>query len=149
MPKRTQKFEMIQTEDTIDIRFSSCMDNIDAVCQAVTRYLLFRLAAVQRPDHLFAVNLVMREGLTNAVLHGNKNDDTKDVRFRLKIVDDLSIHVEIEDQGSGFDWRKYRYCQFPLAADHGRGIPIMQTYFTRYAFNEKGNILFLQKDFTF
>ncbi|MFN2358165.1 MAG: ATP-binding protein [Desulfotignum sp.] len=149
MPHRTQQFTMIQTEDAIDIRFSSCMENIDAVCRAVTRYLLFRLAAVQSPDHLFAVNLVMREGLTNAVRHGNKNDTAKEVRFRLKIVDDVSIHVEIEDQGNGFDWRKYRYSQFPLARDHGRGIFIMQTYCTRYGFNENGNILFLQKDFTF
>ncbi|MCA1794561.1 MAG: hypothetical protein LC660_11975 [Desulfobacteraceae bacterium] len=109
MRHRTQQFTMIQTEDAIDIRFSSCMENIDAVCRAVTRYLLFRLAAVQSPDHLFAVNLVMREGLTNAV----------------------------------------RYSQFPLARDHGRGIFIMQTYCTRYGFNENGNILFLQKDFTF
>lgn len=148
MARETRKLQITQTDDMLDIRFSSCLKNIDAACRAVTRYLLLRLAAVHRPDQLFAVNLVMREGLTNAVIHGNKKDVTKDVRLSLKIVDEISICMEIEDQGNGFDWRKHKGSTFPLAAEHGRGIPIMGTYFTRYAYNEKGNILFLQMDFT-
>lgn len=148
MPRETRKLQITRTDNMLDIRFPSCLENIDAACRVVTQYLLFRLAAVQRSGQLFAVNLVMREGLTNAVLHGNKNDITKEVRFTLKIVDETSIFLEIEDQGNGFDWRKHKVSEFPLAADHGRGIPIMGTYFTRYAYNEKGNILFLQMDFT-
>lgn len=148
MARETRKLQITRTDNMLDIRFPSCLENIDAACQVVTQYLLFRLAAVQRPDQMFAVNLVMREGLTNAVLHGNKNDITKDVRVTLKIVDGVSLFIEIEDQGNGFDWRKHKGSEFPLAADHGRGIPIMKTYFTRYAYNEKGNILFLHMDFT-
>ncbi len=148
MSRKIKKFEMHQTNTAINILFSSCLKNIDAVCQVVTKYLLCRLSAFQRPDHLFAVNLVMREALTNAVLHGNKNDVTKDIRFALKIVGDTSIHLEIEDQGKGFDWRKYQGCALPASMVHGRGICIMETYFTRYAYNEKGNKLFLQMDFT-
>ncbi len=148
MARKNRKLQITQTDNMLDIRFSSSLENIDAACRVVTRYLLNCLAAVQRPDQLFAVNLVMREGLTNAVLHGNKSDITKDVRLTLKIVDETSIFLEIEDQGDGFDWRKHKDSEFPLAADHGRGIPIMGTYFTRYTYNEKGNILFLQMDFT-
>ncbi len=148
MPRETRKLQIARTDNMLDIRFSSCLENIDAVCQVVTRYLLNRLSAVPRPDQMFAVNLVMREGMTNAVLHGNKNDITKDVRLSLKIVEEVSICLEIEDQGNGFDWRKHKGSEFPLAADHGRGIPIIKTYFTRYAYNEKGNILFLLMDFT-
>lgn len=148
MARETRKLQITRTDNMLDIRFPSCLENIDIACQVVTQYLLFRLAAVQRPDQMFAVNLVMREGLTNAVLHGNKNDITKDVRVTLKIVDGVSLFIEIEDQGNGFDWRKHKGSEFPLAADHGRGIPIMKTYFTRYAYNEKGNILFLHMDFT-
>lgn len=148
MPKKIGKFEMHQTSTAIDILFSSCLKNIDAVCRIVTKYLLCRLPVLHRPDHLFAVNLVMREALTNAVLHGNKNDPTKDVRFVLKTVGDTSIHLAIEDQGNGFDWRKYQGFALPASMAHGRGISIMETYFTRYAYNEKGNKLFLQMDFT-
>ena len=148
MALETRKLQITQTDNMLDIRFSSCLKNIDAVCRVVTRFLLLRLASMHRPDQLFAVNLVMREGLTNAVIHGNKQDITKDVRLSLKIVDEISICLEIEDQGTGFDWLKHKGSTFPLAAEHGRGIPIMGTYFTRYAYNEKGNILFLQLDFT-
>ncbi|MEE4365164.1 MAG: ATP-binding protein [Desulfotignum sp.] len=148
MPRKARKLQITRTDNMLDIRLSSHLENIDAACRVVTRYLLHRLAAVQRPDQLFAVNLVMREGLTNAVRHGNKNDITKDVRLTLKIVDGVSLCMEIEDQGNGFDWRKHKGSELPLAADHGRGIPIMKTYFTRYAYNEKGNILFLHMDFT-
>lgn len=148
MHPETGKFEIHRTNTGITVLFSSCLKNIDAVCQVVSKYLLYRLPALQRPDHRFAVNLVMREALTNAVLHGNKNDPAKDVRFILKIIEDTSIQLEIEDQGKGFDWRKYRACALPAATDHGRGISIMETYFTRYAYNEKGNKLFLQMDFT-
>ncbi len=148
MPRKMGKFEIHQTNTAINILFSSCLENIDAVCQVVTKYLLCRLCVLHRADYLFAVNLVVREALTNAVLHGNKNDLTKDVRFALKIVGDTSVHLEIEDQGKGFDWRKYQGCALPASTDHGRGISIMETYFTRYAYNEKGNKLFLQMDLT-
>lgn len=147
MPRKIEKFEIYQTNTAINILFSSCLKNIDAVCQVVTKYLLCRLSALRRSDYLFAVNLVMREALTNAVLHGNKNDLTKDVRFVLEIVGNTSIHLEIEDQGKGFDWRKYQGFALPASTEHGRGISIMETYFTRYVYNEKGNKLFLQMDF--
>jgi len=148
MPQKTGKFCITRTKDSLGIRFSSSLENIDAVCRAVTGYLLFQLAGVQGPGQLFAVNLVMREGLTNAVCHGNKNDMTKDVRLKVKMVDKMSICLEIEDQGNGFDWRKYKVGEPPQAADHGRGIAIMNTYFTRYTYNEKGNRLMLQMDLT-
>lgn len=145
MSEHRGKFEVTQTDQSMNVWFSSCMENIDAACQAASRYLSDHIR--QAEDHLFAVNLVMREGLTNAVRHGNRNDPEKDVRFLLKIIGNLSIHMEIEDQGNGFNWRQYQACDLLTADDHGRGIPIMETYFTRYTYNEKGNILYLQKDF--
>lgn len=33
----------------------------------------------------------------------------------------------------------------PDEADHGRGMSIMRTYFDRFRYNEKGNILYLEK----
>lgn len=140
------KFELAHTDNTIDIRFSSFMENIDAVCKTASGYLAEQMDGIG--EHMFSVNLVMREGLTNAVRHGNQSDPSKDVRFLLKIIGNRSIHMEIEDQGNGFDWRSHQDRDLPETEDHGRGIPIMDTYFTRYTYNDKGNILYLQKDFS-
>ena len=119
------------------------MGNIDEVCKSVTRFLESKQERIS--PHLFAINLVLREGLTNAVRHGNKNDPDKLVDFQLGIERGKSILLRIEDQGEGFDWNKYQSAGLPEEADHGRGLPIMETYFTHYSYNQKGNVLYLEK----
>ncbi len=143
MEKETDIFEVIASKDNLHIRFSSFLEYIDRVCKTVTQFL--------KPDqealvpHLFAIHLVLREGLTNAVRHGNKNDPDKLVEFQLKIDKTKSIYLEIADQGEGFDWKKQQLARLPEDEDHGRGLPIMETYFTRYSYNQKGNHLYLEK----
>ena len=143
MEKETDIFEVIMTTDTLHIRFSSFLEYIDEVCKTVTRFL--RSGREEVVPHLFAIHLVLREGLTNAVRHGNKNDPYKLVDFQLKINRGKSICIEIADQGEGFDWKKQQLSGLPEDEDHGRGIPIMETYFTRYSYNQKGNHLYLEK----
>jgi serine/threonine-protein kinase RsbW len=146
MEKEFDIFELIESKDTLHIRFSSYMEYIDEVCKAVTRFL-----AVSQENiipHMFAINLVLREGLTNAVRHGNKNDPDKIVDIQLKIDRRKTILLEIADQGEGFDWKAQQSTELPEAEDHGRGIHIMGTYFTRYSYNRKGNLLYLEKTIT-
>lgn len=136
-------YEMTKTGNSLNILFSSTMDHIDDVCRSVTLFLENRGDLYS--SHLFSINLVMREGLTNAVRHGNKGDPDKLVSMDLHIDPDQVIRVSIADQGEGFDWQKIRDTPAPDEADHGRGMPIMQTYFTRCRYNQKGNILYLEK----
>ena len=142
MEKETDIFEVTASKDNLHIRFSSFLEYIDEVCKTVTQFL--GSDQKELAPHLFATNLVLREGLTNAVRHGNKNDPDKLVDFQLKI-DNKSICLEIADQGEGSDWKKQQLSQVPEDEDHGRGIPIMETYFTRYSYNQKGNRLYLEK----
>lgn len=100
--------------------------------------------------HAFGVSVVMREGLTNAVRHGNKNDPDKLVLFTIIIENDI-LTMTIEDEGDGFDWKKIKEARRPgenvvIPLDHGRGIPIIEEYFDEYEYNEKGNILTIKKD---
>ncbi|MBU1341291.1 MAG: ATP-binding protein [Proteobacteria bacterium] len=139
-------FDVFTTEDSIDFTFSSTLENIDEVCEQITNYLRFRIEGIEK--QLFPINLVMREGLTNAVRHGNAGDPEKKVRFMLTIVNNGLLKLMIEDQGNGFDWRKQQIEDLDEDEDHGRGIIIMETYFSRYSYNEKGNILYLEKDIT-
>jgi serine/threonine-protein kinase RsbW len=142
MEKETDIFKVTASKNTLDIRFSSFLEYIDEVCKTVTQFL--ESGHKEVVPHLFAIHLVLREGLTNAIRHGNKSDPDKLVECQLKI-DNKSIYFEIADQGEGFDWKDQQFSGFPEDEDHGRGIPIMKTYFTRYSYNQKGNRLYLEK----
>lgn len=143
MPETGSVFGVNQSDNGLDIRLSSTMTHIDAVCNLVTRFMESR--GRELSTHLFAVNLVIREGLTNAIRHGNKSDPGKTVRFRMKIDKDNTIRISIADQGKGFDRTEVESVPIPAAADHGRGMPIMETYFDRCRYNKAGNVLYLEK----
>lgn len=138
------KFEISQSADSLGFVFSSTYTHIDQVCEHITQYLKTRLKNIS--SHLFSVNLVVREGLTNAVRHGNSGDPEKVVKCQMIIENQKTIRLVIEDEGSGFDWRKQARTSAGDEADHGRGGMIMQAYFDRCSYNEKGNILYLEKD---
>jgi serine/threonine-protein kinase RsbW len=133
-----------QTADSICFTFSSTMKNIDDVCEQTNQYIRLNLNDID--DLLFSINLVIREGLTNAVRHGNADDPAKMVRFLFTIVNKTSIRLMIQDEGDGFDWRKQQAAGLFENTDHGRGIRIIGMYFNRYSYNDKGNILYLEKD---
>lgn len=132
--------------DSLDIVFSSTMENIDRVDALVKQMLAER----GLEKYAFAVRVVMREGLTNSVRHGHKHRAEKLIRFALSIRNDRLI-MSIEDQGAGFDWKALRKEKrlFPKQGeleDHGRGFMIMDDYFDVCTYNEKGNCLILEKN---
>lgn len=139
------KFDMLKNKDSVKFTFSSTMENIDQICEKASEFLRSRLKDIEQ--HIFPINLVLREGLTNAVRHGNQNQSKKNVKCLLKICDASRLLMTIEDEGNGFDWKKQQSAEYMESEDHGRGIIIMDTYFSRYSYNDKGNILYLEKDF--
>ncbi|MDD9303564.1 MAG: ATP-binding protein [Desulfobacter sp.] len=143
MPGSSDIYDLTQSDTLLQILFSSTMSHIDDACAAVTLFLESK--GPRFSPHLFAVNLVMREGLTNAVRHGNKSDPHKRVAFILDIGRKDIIGLRIEDQGKGFNWQSTKKALLDEKADHGRGMPIMTTYFDRCEYNLQGNILYLEK----
>lgn len=69
-------------------------DAAAAAAQVVTRSGLGEDAA-------FGVDMAVREAVTNAVLHGNQQDETKlvEVRFRNS---ETGLEINVRDQGEGF-----------------------------------------------
>lgn len=136
-------YESKESDTSLEVRCSSTMKYVDDICTAATAFLESKGEAFT--PHIFSINLVMREGLTNAVRHGNKSDPDKTIDFSLEVDTDNIIRVRIADQGEGFDWRNVREHPLSDVADHGRGMPIMKAYFSHYRYNKKGNVLFLEK----
>ena len=120
------------------ITFSSVMENIDRACAECMAYLAESVFQVD-PKH-FPLNLLIREGLTNAVKHGNKSDPEKTVRFSVSL-EKAQISFTIEDQGTGFDWKNMDFSIRKPDSETGRGLWIIRQYAHEYRFNTKGNIL--------
>lgn len=135
-------FNLEKSTDKIKITMDSRMENIDRAA-AITKDFL----KVNNLENLcFPTGLVIREALTNAVRHANKYDIEKKVFYNI-ILRKNSLEIEIEDQGTGFDWKKVMNRKPIDTNDHGRGFEIMKTYFNEVEFNEKGTIISLKKIF--
>ena len=87
----------------------------------------------------FAAELLLREALTNAVVHGSACDASRQVRCEARIRPGL-LHIVVSDDGEGFDWRSARNHEAPAVSCSGRGMEIFRAYATRVRFNRKGNV---------
>ena len=100
---------------------------------------------LDRPQR-FAAELLVREALNNAVLHGCRSDPRKHFRCALRLgVGRLTLAVE--DGGDGFDWRAAMQRRGETSDTSGRGLGILFRYATRVRFNDKGNAVTIVKRF--
>jgi anti-sigma regulatory factor (Ser/Thr protein kinase) len=127
-----------------DLRTSTpaTAEGIEALCGEFRR----RCGVLPRHADRFLAELLLREALNNAVLHGCRSDPAKKVRCRVRL-QDAKITIAVSDDGDGFDWRAERNGHAPAARDSGRGLEILRKYATRVRFNSKGNGVTILKRF--
>jgi serine/threonine-protein kinase RsbW len=87
----------------------------------------------------FAAELLLREALNNAVLHGSGGDVSRQVRCVARMVSGR-LSITVADGGKGFDWHAARGCQAAADSCSGRGMEIFRAYATRVRFNRSGNV---------
>ncbi|HEX5833044.1 MAG TPA: ATP-binding protein [Pyrinomonadaceae bacterium] len=80
-------------------------------------------------DAAFGIDMAVREAVTNAVLHGNRQDENKTVEIVLKSSPD-AVEISVHDQGPGFNPEDV---PDPTASENllktsGRGIFFMRTF---------------------
>jgi serine/threonine-protein kinase RsbW len=90
------------------------------------------------------VPVALSEALSNAILYGNREDRSKQVRLRATL-DDRSLVLEVSDEGMGFDMEA---CTIdPTSPDNldredGRGLYLMRTLMDRVErFTDGGNVV--------
>ena len=73
--------------------------------------------------------MAVREAVTNAVLHGNREDETKTVEVKFRCSDQM-IEITVRDRGVGFDLGSVPDPTDPqnLMKASGRGILFMRTF---------------------
>ena len=118
----------------INITLSATLTNIDRAAEKTERFL----STSNMEELIFDIILVLREALTNAVIHGSEKNPQKDVTYSLQAENGFLL-MEVEDKGDGFDWRSYLDRDLPSEQGCGRGLAIMKRYSTSIEYNEKGN----------
>ena len=117
---------------------------VDAICLQL-RSLLAEDRALAQLDR-FAVELLAREALSNAVRHGCGSDPSKKVVFECRL-GHRSVVLKVADDGNGFDWRSGLDRPPDDEASHGRGLQLYRIYASRHFFNASGNRILLVRSF--
>ena len=80
-------------------------------------------------DFVSAIDLAIRESVANAVKHGNKFDEDKNVDLTLARTED-GLEITVRDYGPGFDVDDIPDPTNPenLLKTHGRGILFMRAF---------------------
>src|SRR5580704_1874133 len=88
----------------------------------------------------YAVELGLREALSNAVIHGNRLDAHKLVHVRCRCKVGKEISLIVSDQGQGFDVQTVSdsVAVENLEAEHGRGIQLMKSVMDEVSFQHRG-----------
>ena len=94
----------------------------------------------------FVIQLLLREALDNAVLHGSKGNPEKRVKCYVSWDDNDEMKIAVEDEGEGFEWHRYVEHKVSSRASSGRGIAIMKQYGKEMRFNRKGNKVVIKID---
>jgi serine/threonine-protein kinase RsbW len=111
--------------------------SLDSTLESVDRAEEMAVGAAQRAgfddDDLMKIGMAVREGMVNAVVHGNRYNDKKKVRFRVAH-GAKQLAVTIADEGEGFDFEHLPDPLSPenLMATSGRGIFLIRSFMDEF-----------------
>ena len=114
------------TEETLQLKLPSRIESIAEAAEAAAG-VAERLGLSE--EAAFGLDMAVRESVTNAVLHGNRQDERKTVEVTFEDAGDQLV-VTVRDEGAGFDPSSV---SDPTAAENllktsGRGILFMRSF---------------------
>ena len=114
------------TDETIQLNLPSRIDSIAKAAEAAAEAA--RRAGLGE-DAAFGLDMAVREAVTNAVLHGNRQDESKQVELTFEETGG-ALSVTVRDQGTGFDLDSIPdpTDEQNLLKASGRGILFMRTF---------------------
>ena len=122
-----------------ELRFDSKPENI-----AVVEKLIDKISADHGivAEHYGNVLIAMTEGVNNAIIHGNKLDESKSVSVSCAI-DEKTLVFRITDEGPGFDYDNLPDPTAPenIEKPHGRGVFLMRHLADECAFEDEGRVV--------
>jgi serine/threonine-protein kinase RsbW len=133
--------------ERVEITISSRFENIELV-QVIAEHLCE--SAGLDDDNSHWIGMAVREGIANAIKHGNKLDPKKKVHAVFEL-NGTNLSITIADEGEGFDPGDIGDPLSPqnLMKTSGRGIFYMKTFMDRVDFTFRpggGTQLSMSKD---
>ena len=109
-----------------ELRLPSRIESVDEAAMAADSFVKEQGLG---DEFISAIDLAIRESVANAVKHGNKFDESKDVEMMLKN-SDVEFEVTVRDFGTGFDVDGIPDPTNPenLLKATGRGILFMRSF---------------------
>jgi serine/threonine-protein kinase RsbW len=114
------------TVETTELSLPSRIETVATAAAAVAEFI--GRSGVS-DDAAFGIDMAIREAVTNAVLHGNHQDENKTVDIVLKSSPD-AVEISVHDQGPGFNPEDVPdpTAQENIMKTSGRGIFFMRTF---------------------
>jgi len=115
------------TSETTELTLPS---RIEAIDKAATTIAEFVTRSGISEEELFGIDMAVREAIANAVIHGNKLDETKLVEINVKSSLEY-LEVSVHDQGQGFNPETISdpTKEENILKSSGRGIFFMRNFF--------------------
>ena len=95
---------------------------------------------------LFGITIALEESLSNAIRHGNRLDESKQVVLECK-ASPKRFWLRVRDEGAGFRPHLVPDCtaEGNLECPGGRGLALIKAYMTNVEYNECGNCVTMEK----
>lgn len=92
-------------------------------------------------DEFARIMLALSEAVTNAIVHGNKEDASKLVTVRSHMADEDLLEISVEDEGEGFDPEEIPdpLKEENLLKEGGRGVYLIEQYSDEMEFSKNGS----------
>ena len=139
----------------LHLEFRSHPDSVEKA-YGLAGALLRQVMAVR--DDATALYAAVKEAIDNAVVHGNRQDESKHVEVHF-LVDHRKITIIVEDEGDGFDFEYYvarledqdtfERAKRRILEEDGRaglGILLMSRCVDRLEYSGSGNVLRLERN---
>jgi anti-anti-sigma factor len=111
------------------------------ICTEFRTALLAHFMGSPAESRIFAMELVAREAVQNAVDYGCARDSTKNVKFHAELIGGI-LRLVVMDEGPGFDTEAVISRERgSILSTSGNGIRIIAAYADRYEYKDKGRIL--------
>jgi len=114
------------TDETLQLKLPSRIESIAEAAEAAAG-VAQKLGLSE--DAAFGLDMAVRESVTNAVLHGNRQDERKTVEVVFEDAGDRVV-VTVRDEGEGFDPASVSdpTAEENLLKTSGRGILFMRSF---------------------
>jgi len=138
---------MSSRESTVEVRIRSSLDYTDLV-ENITNNLTFLAGCDSDPAYF--IEMAVREIVINAIRHGNQYNLDKQVRIKFSF-DAYKFEVQVQDQGTGFDFEHLPDPCDPsnLLKSSGRGIFLVRSFMDDFSLtyvpNQGTEVKFVKK----